>query len=568
MPNTHSPQDDHLRRKLAAAPVPPRPADGWDRLEARLATDSDLALREKLTGLAAAAPTGWNDLERRLDPHTEADVYLRETLRGLEPALPAGAWATFSEVYDAELGRQVDAVVVERIGGQAARPVSGWAALAERLELIRDRRSRLMAGGITELALMASLLLLFVQFFVGKPIDDAAGTVSAPVAASVTVPPAAEARARTDRTPPGSGEEPASAAATVADDVAASLSSPGTSVSSPSALATRDGKETAGLASRVAVAKLPTPDLLPLKTADGLLGVARPTRAAGAVAPLDTRPIFARRAAHPPNPALRLPPAADLRPSIWTIYVNAFVSPIDVNQTVTPEQAILDLDVIADTRFTRGNSGGLSLDFESGSSEMSLGLVVNRMAYVPTALKWFAQDEFPLVETVKGYGRFRYTNLNLPFSYGRRVWHNDKWRLWVRGTMQLSVVATSRFYVPDGGRQAIVDAFNARAERAAQLAAQRGTLTSGQGRSQTNVSPQTIIDPPGGVFQGGSFFDNATFYLGGGLRVERVLTPRTSIYVAPEISRAVYFDSVTGGVGPYRDRLHLGQVRLGTRFRL
>ena len=41
---------------------------------------------------------------------------------------------------------------------------TGWAALAARLELIRERRGRIVAGKVTELALMASLVLLFVRF--------------------------------------------------------------------------------------------------------------------------------------------------------------------------------------------------------------------------------------------------------------------------------------------------------------------------------------------------------------------------------------------------------------------
>ena len=587
-----SPLDDLLRQRLGEAPVPPPPAGGWDALRERLDTDPDLQLRAKLSSLAPpAAPAGWKDLERRLDPHAAADSRLAERLNDLQPATPPAAWAAFEAARDARTGEAVDAVVLEKIAADVAGPSSGWSALAARLELIRERRHRVVAGFITEIALLASLLLLFLRF------GPAPAAPAFPLAEASTVPTGIETA---DHSSPGSftiSPAPATAPpATVFPTAASNTATPPDAASSvavstpefPSAPTTVRNTPTvtaviAQLASttpassdRGSVADDTAPTRLSLAVATPT--IPEPTAVTNPAAPASTEDRTTDELATAltpvsfdprlPSPPLRLPPAVrdpaeKQRPAV---YLSVFASPLDVNQVVTPEQAILDLDVIADNRLVRGESFGALLEFEQGKSAVHLGMTMNRMSYIPTALKWFAQDDFPLVEPVEGYSRFLYEHVNFPFAYSHVLAENDRWRWSASVNVQASIVTKSAFFVPDGDQQAIIDDINNRALREAQLAAQAGYLENNS-RSPESLNPRMLTNPPAGWWEGGEFFENATFHAGGGMRLERILSRRTSVFFAPSFSRAIYF-GVEGGVGPYRDRIHLMQLRFGGRFKL
>ena len=608
-----SPLDDLLRQRLGEAPVPPPPAGGWDALRERLDTDPDLQLRAKLSSLAPpAAPAGWKDLERRLDPHASADSRLAERLNDLQPATPPAAWAAFEAARDARTGEAVDAVVLEKIAADVAGPSSGWSALAARLELIRERRHRVVAGFITEIALLASLLLLFLRF------GPAPAAPAFPLATVSTAPTGVGTADQSSSTAPGFA--PAGVNIAPTDLETADHSSPGspaatlTPAAAPRPAASSTATSTAGVLPAEASTAAPIPNApsasMTVRNAPTVTaGIAQPASTTPASpdrgsAANDTAPIRASRAVatlavpaptavtNPaatedratdelataltpvsfdprlPSPPLRLPPAVrdpaeKQRPAV---YLSVFASPLDVNQVVTPEQAILDLDVIADNRLVRGESFGALLEFEQGNSAVHLGMTMNRMSYIPTALKWFAQDDFPLVEPVEGYSRFLYEHVNFPFAYSHVLAENDRWRWSASVNVQASIVTKSAFFVPDGDQQAIIDDINNRALREAQLAAQAGYLENNS-RSPESLNPRMLTNPPAGWWEGGEFFENATFHAGGGMRLERILSRRTSVFFAPSFSRAIYF-GVEGGVGPYRDRIHLMQLRFGGRFKL
>jgi hypothetical protein len=71
--------------------------------------------------------------------------------------------------------------------------------------------------------------------------------------------------------------------------------------------------------------------------------------------------------------------------------------------------------------------------------------------------------------------------------------------------------------------------------------------------------------PEKGWLEGGSIFANSSFYLGGGLVVERLMTPRWSLYLSPSFGRVIYLNE-SRGIGPTNDRIHSGSLRMGSRY--
>jgi hypothetical protein len=69
-----------------------------------------------------------------------------------------------------------------------------------------------------------------------------------------------------------------------------------------------------------------------------------------------------------------------------------------------------------------------------------------------------------------------------------------------------------------------------------------------------------------GWFEGGSFWDNATFYGAAGAGIERYMSPHWALF-----SQMVYQHSLlnlNGGLGPYRDRIHAMSISMGVRVRI
>lgn len=550
--------DDLIRKRIGESVPPEKPVDGWEQLSGKMDADADLQLRAALSGLSIDQHAmGWEHLEQKLDPLSTADQQLADKLTGLEPAAPAGSWAKLSARIDDEVGQEVDAVVVTQLNRNLTGTPSGWAALAARLELIGQRRSMVAAWKITEVSLLLSLLLLFVRF-------GPETAAPAPVLADDKVSfPIADVLAKETE---AIREVAVSTAVTKVQDVHVS-----------STIAINEEGDQTKPRTRASVRRTPTL-VLPMPAA--FTGEEEQTSDPVAVSEDDVsvtnvNPVTSieglailplSRSLSLPSPAIQLPKVDHSEPVRY--YANVYSSPVDFNQVITPANAVREIDISGDDRITRGMSFGLLMDISQGKSGLQIGAIFGRRSYIPTALKWYLEESYPLIEPVKGYSRFIYETISFPLSYQRTFTESDKWRFSGRVGMNMTVIARSSFSIPTEDQELLVNAFNGRADLPGPPPAVAGEGANG-GRSVTTSgsSSRKLVNPDPGWLEGGSMLANSSFYLGGGLQVERLLTPRWSIYVSPSFGRVIYLREKQG-IGPYNDRIHTGSVRFGGRYLL
>ncbi|WP_273444470.1 hypothetical protein [Neolewinella agarilytica] len=548
--------DDLIRKRLGESVPPEKPVDGWERLSEKMDADTDIQLRAALSGLSIGQhATGWEHLEQKLDPLAIADKQLADKLTGLEPAAPAGSWEKLSARIDDEVGQEVDAVLVSQLSCELAGAPSGWAALAARLELIGQRRSMVAAWKITEVSLLLSLLLLFVRFGPERALP-------APVLAEEYVSfPIADVQVEETKATP---EVAVSTVVTAINDIARTGTPDGK---------TRQTRPRTGLAARrtpALVLPMPAAFAGEEEQTSAPVAVSQDNEQSAKVDPvasverLDIRPLS--RSLSLPSPAVQLPRVDHSEPVRY--YANVYSSPFDFNQVVTPANAVREIDISGDDRITRGMSFGLLMDISQGKNGLQIGAIFGRRSYIPTALKWYLEESYPLIEPVKGYSRFIYETISFPLSYQRTFTESDKWRFSGRVGMNMTVIARSSFSIPTEDQELLIDAFNGRADLPGPPPAVAGEEASG-GRSVTTSgsSSRKLVNPDPGWLEGGSMLANSSFYLGGGLQVERLITPRWSIYVSPSFGRVIYLREKQG-IGPYNDRIHTGSIRFGGRYLL
>ncbi|MEM9930630.1 MAG: hypothetical protein AAF840_12470, partial [Bacteroidota bacterium] len=517
--------DALLRRRLQQElPLATPPPGGWVALKRELDADVDLQLQAALTGLAGAPPTGWQALEQKLDPPSPQDMALADKLNRLQPVPATEGWDRLVARMDAENEEKVDAIVSTGLAQAGTGTTSGWAALAARLELIGWRRGVVSAWKIMEGALLLSFLLLLLRFgptsnfplLPNQPAEPLA-TLTVPEVEEIT-----EIPAKTVVEVVGLRSQPQFAPQALVIKVADNTKS------ATEHLVERQPTEVAETTKEIPAAVIP------------------PSRA---VVPVGTLPIEKLvKEISLPSPVLHLPKVQKGDPVHY--YVNAFVSPFDFNEVVTPTTPTRDLVIDADRRFTQGGSLGLLFDVQQGKNALQVGAIYSRRSYIPTALKWFLQDEYEHtpIEPVKGYSRFRYQNVTFDFNYKRTLLEKTNWRMSARVGMSLSVIAFSAFE----GREDVVDAFNAQTQRRRDL--DNSSAVQGGGRSPGPEGGYSglhqITNPPNGWLEGGSILTNSSFYLGGGLVMERLLDTRWSIYVSPSFGRVIYLKP-DQGIGPY-----------------
>ena len=550
--------DDLIRKRLGECVPPEKPVDGWEQLSEKMEADADIQLRAALSGLSIGQHAmGWEHLEQKLDPLSAADMQLADKLTGLEPEVPPGSWAKLSARIDDEVGQEVDAVLIAQLNRNLAGAPSGWAALAARLELIGQRRNMVAAWKITEVSLLLSLLLLFVRFGpettlpapvladdnVSFPIADNLGmeteilqevainTGATEVNDIVRTVPLEEEGDQIESEPPASVS--ASRTPALVLPMPAAFAGEEERTSAPAVVSGDDGRST---------------NINPVTSIEGL-----------EILPLS-------RSLSLPSPAIQLPEVDHSEPVRY--YANVYSSPFDFNQVITPANAVREIDISGDDRITRGMSFGLLMDISQGKNGLQIGAIFGRRSYIPTALKWYLEESYPLIEPVKGYSRFIYETISFPLSYQRTFKESDKWRFSGRVGMNMTVIARSSFSIPTEDQELLVNAFNGRADLPGPPPAVAGEEASG-GRSVTTSgsSSRKLVNPDPGWLEGGSMLANSSFYLGGGLQVERLLSPRWSIYVSPSFGRVIYLREKQG-IGPYNDRIHTGSIRFGGRYLL
>lgn len=544
MKETHAHIDELVRNQLKDLPPATPTAAGWEALERNLDAPKDAHLREALTGLAATdAATGWNALEQKLGHRSPADVGLAKQLNTLEPAVAVGSWEILAARLDQDNEKAVDAIVSDGLARSAPLVSSGWAALAARLELIGWRRSTVAAWKVTEGALLLSLILLLFRFgpeapFTSGPVAELQDGFPLPM-----ISPIAEG---------------------TKDNIVVLTNDNGNTVIKE--VITTKNKPAAQRRKSVAISLplvLPTMGML-TENRNPFANTGNDPYLPEAIAGLEIRPLKKRVAI--PSPMLHLAEIDNSVPVYY--YANAFISPLDVNQVITPGHAAGKFDISNERRFTKGFTAGALLDVNKGRNTLQIGVIYSRRAYLPASLKWRYQDYFTPRTPVEGYSKFIYHAIELPFSYKYTLSENDRWRVSARAGMSLSIIAKPEIRDQDEvvakleafEDQVVADGYTG-----------PGGFFPGIGPGALRPPPtdfsseRELKDPPKGWFEGGSILANSSFYLGGGVSVERIMNPRWSLYLSPSFGRVIYFGD--GGVGPYRDRINLGSLRMGSRYR-
>lgn len=512
-------------------------------------SDIDRLLRQKLESLPEpdSQPAGWERLSASLDrpavppvaDMTAADATVAAALNGLTPKLPAAGWDKLRERLDEHLGREVDVIVSHHLKKDAGR-TSGWASLAARLELISHRRHLIGAWKVTEACLLASMLLLLLRFgpaparLPARLAEDAT-TFPMPVAATIaresnallaTPPPLTETRttARPKR-PEGAAVLPSHSDTETDGTVDWGVSRPDRTV-----------RRLAFPAVRLSVS--PPTVSLPNKPATEQLLLPR---------------YAAKWRATAPAPVLTLPVIDRSVPVRY--YLNLFISPLEVNEVITPESSVANGDIVGRKELTHSISTGALLDISKGKDGIQLGAVYGVHAYTPTAL--LRSDCGRNEDCASGYNRFVYHSISFSFDYERSLIKRNDWRVATRGGMAMSVITQSEF--PQTMEEEV------QLEQA--LYSIPDPTRMPPRRARNNINPEQVLDPEAGWFEGGALFTNASFYLQTGFTVERMLTPRFSVYLSPSYGRVIYLRD-TQGVGPYNDRIHRASLRFGSRFLL
>ncbi len=525
--------DQLLRQRLNEASLVPSHPEGWEELSTTLAADPDFTLRAALVGLADSEDVaGWEALERKLDPAAGADAALAAALTQLNPSPPAGSWNTLSTRIDDAFGAAVDEVVNDRIDRQTTTSSSGWAALAARLELISHRRHLVGAWKITEVSLLLSFLLLALRFGVVPTSTDGPLALSAEGFRIETVATAKVQKVTEVVSPP------------VVENVVAerTASTPAATVTAiPAEEPVVSNEEVVPLPQKVLTLSTPVEEpLLLLRDPAAYDNLAGPRHEA------NWEPTL-------PSPSLDLPVIDNSVPVRY--YLNLFVAPAEANQVITPQSAVSALDITGRNRYTQSTSFGALIDVSKGKDGLQFGAIYSIHGYTPTALispNCLVENDCP-----EGYDRFVYHSISFPLYYERTFFDRKDWRFAANLGMSMSVITQSDYQLSENAREVL------------ETSLLEPTSPRGGPRSpnQNVISRRQLLNPEAGWLEGGSMYDNASFYLGAGFTVERRLTPRFSLYVSPAYGRVIYLDDGEG-VGPYNDQIHRASLRFGSRLLL
>jgi hypothetical protein len=412
-----------------------------------------------------------------------------------------------------------DALLSQRLAEAEPAVVSGWALLAARLELIGQRREMISCVKVTEAALLLSALLLFFRLPEAPQADSPLARLTSPFPVALPHGPSAPV----DHSPVAS------------------------MISASEAIAPRPE------GARVAVTLIPSLPAPPIPTKPELPVVRR-----GAFGPVAVSGQGVTLFSTSVRPLLRLPGIQPPQPIRY--YLNLFVSPLDVNQVVTLANPNLGINDRID--LSTGFSVGALVDIEQGDNALQTGLIYGYRSYIPAEILQLndrgTQD--PDREAIR-YGRLKYRTASFPLNYYRTFRTTEKWRISGGLGASMNVILSAEFQLGEGVTQKdLVRELNTFRE----TAREEGLPKSLNGIGATN----RFINPTVGILDGGGFLDNSSLYLGGSLRVERLVSDRWSLYFSPTFTRLFTVRDNDGGKGPLADRIHNTMLRAGARVRL
>ncbi|PHI21312.1 hypothetical protein CEQ90_02625 [Lewinellaceae bacterium SD302] len=548
---------DRLMREGLDGLQPDYPAGGWERLALRLDDQpvasakeredekADELLRASLTSIVPAyEAASWDKLKNRLDTqdsidaHVLTDESVSQQLNALVPAYDAASWAALNARMN---NTESDEILHHRLDTSApVPPLSGWAALAAKLELIAARRTAIYGYKFSELCLVLTLLLLIWRFY-------PEGNEVEPVGPSAE--PAMEASLPLASIDDEQGDLPPSQMVSTQAE---------TRQTTGAAEVETEAGETAATesAENIPSINIQAVEVAPTVVFTPTFGATNPLAVELAPALLIERTI--------PRPIVSLSNERNTQSSKpGTFYLRPFISPWDFNQIVTPKQVVNDIILKQDIRISYGASAGVLLDVSYRKHSMQYGLIYGRRSYIPTVLKEveaFLPGQGPIERRDTNYSRISLQEVTLPVVFQWHVFDNEQWRMTADVGLAANVNVWKRFQKSPNFDS---DVLNWSRQTPQIIGGGRNEETEDLNR----IGARDLVYPEQGVFQGGSLLENVSMTASIGFSIERYLDERLSIYVAPRFSRAIYYQK-SSGVEPFNDRIHNNSVQFGTRILL
>lgn len=509
---------------------------------------SDQLIKNGLDSLRPESPEGsWELLAQRLEAGdtvsiTEQDELLKDKLNGLEPVYNPQSWADLNARLNNE---ESDDIFYYRLDAHApVSPTSNWAALAAKLELIAARRAAIYSFKFSEICVLASCLIVFWNFFpAASPEKEDESPVVADVQPLLMT---TETVSSHQANRPLVVDVAQLALVTAEDEIDyAKVNRPTwTEATLP---------QVDEIAPRPAIAQTPI-------VVETVAIVKESATTVDAIPGIDVRlPDIESVLLFPPITQVETLKKKKPR----SIYLRSFVSPWDFNQVITPEQAVNDIILERDNRISYGQSAGVLFDAEYRKHSMQYGVVYAIRSYIPTVLKdveGFEPGIGPIERRDTNYSRIRFQTVSLPFSYQRELLETDRWRIAASAGVAANINIWATFRKSPTFDQ---DVLNWTRETPQPAAGARSPENSGI----PVLDAKDLVYPEQGLLQGGSLLSNVSMSVSAGFLIERMLNEKFSVYVAPNFSRAIYYQK-DSGAEPFNDRIHSNSIQFGTRILL
>ncbi len=235
-----------------------------------------------------------------------------------------------------------------------------------------------------------------------------------------------------------------------------------------------------------------------------------------------------------------------------TFFRVGFVGSPDYLRVITPPTTIDNDSVVSLDRYSLGYSGGITLGIERGRFEIETGAIYSARRYrsIPTVY---------ITGSIKEGGfqgvslrDFELNTVSFPLNFRHNFILHDKWRMYALGGASLNLVLQANYYAVDQ------EAFASLESRFMEPSQELST--------EDRLEPLKEKSLTAGWLDGGSFWDNTTFYGNLGIGLERYVTNNWSVYAQPTYQHA--FHIFNQGLGPYKDRIHAFSINMGLKVRL
>jgi hypothetical protein len=489
--------------------------------------------------------------------YQKLEELIKSSMSGMRPAYDPTSWDRLSARLDAEpqSAEDFDAAIHQRI--RRVRPAydaGSWNRLAARMELEYRRLQTVLHCKTLELSL--AVLLLALAWPITSPTSPAQEKNLIPRAAN----PAPQAQAD-HRSPLVSDSE-----STLTGPLAAEISAPGIPV---------NGQTPGRLPAEMDLPET-RPPARSILTSEAWSLPAKATAPPIAKAPRQL-PQHSDKYQPPPAPSddwLLGSPVASLdplglgrldygrvedllsyiQPIVRKTFIRiGFVGATDYNRVVTPPFAAGPDTTRAQHRFSPGYSGGFTVGVESGKWEVETGAVYAVRQYRPLQVLYVSgnvRDGY----YGAGFGDFEINTLDLPLNFRYNFFLRDKWRLYGLVGGSLNLIMQGNYYTVS--------------ESAFLPNTALSQANEGNPHNNSPSVPEALesLSYDKGWFEGGSFWNNVTFYTNLGMGIERYMSPRWTLYAQPTYQHSLL--NLNQGVGPYNDVIHNFSFRMGVKVRL